>query len=336
MRNDLCVLRKFFGWMGKPKVVRSLKEYLPDVKPERLTVSTRAKVTKSWSASGIDVEKKLDEAFAMDDRFGMMVAIQLAFGLRRKEAICVRPWVSDQRDLGKDFFIVYSSDGSKGGRQRVFPIEFKFQVWVLDYIKARIGKRSNLGWPKTSRGLRATLKQNIKHYDYCMQKLGITKKNCSVSGHGLRAEYSENCALLEGFTPATLGGKVDQMPPEDLKRAQIRVSERLGHSRYQVTASYFGSFKTRSEKAAQEESREVEKVPTAAETAGGVVTSEGSPEMRPGGHSRIQRSTTINKEPTDAETKVAPEPDSPPTSRIGFVYYENAPEGRKRPVESTD
>ncbi|MFP3648490.1 hypothetical protein SB822_57610, partial [Paraburkholderia sp. SIMBA_054] len=88
--------------IGNPNLVKTLEEYLPDASPERIKVSATARVTKSWSANGIDVEKKLEEAFAIDDRFGMMLAMQLAFGLRRKETILIQPWVSDQRDLGKD------------------------------------------------------------------------------------------------------------------------------------------------------------------------------------------------------------------------------------------
>jgi hypothetical protein len=47
MRNHLSVLKKFFGWMGKQNVIRSLEQYLPDVDPALLRVSSKAKVTKS-------------------------------------------------------------------------------------------------------------------------------------------------------------------------------------------------------------------------------------------------------------------------------------------------
>jgi hypothetical protein len=170
--------------------------------------------------------------------------MQLAFGLRKKEALCVRPWISDQRDLGHAAFILYTRDGTNGGRQRLIPVEFEFQVRVLDYVKAHTAKRNSLGWRKTRRGKDATLASNIKEYEACMGELGMTKAHGSVvTGHGLRAEYAENCALLEGFVPGTLGGKAYQLSPEDLKNAQVRVSERLGHSSPRKTMAYDGKFK---------------------------------------------------------------------------------------------
>jgi site-specific recombinase XerD len=243
MRGDLSVIRKFFGWMGKKGVVRPLEEYLPDAPAERIQVrgmGSTGNKSKSWSANGIDVEKKLQEAFALDERFGIILAMQLAFGYRRKETICIRPWLNDLRPHS-NAFMMYERDGTKGGRRRLIPIEFPFQAWILDYAKSRIAKRSNLGWPKTRRGDNATLKQNIERYKSYMKKLGISKSDVSVTGHGLRGEYSENCGLLRGFVPASLGGKANQMPRDDLKILQRQVSENLGHSRASVTErSYYG------------------------------------------------------------------------------------------------
>ncbi|MEX3936094.1 integrase domain-containing protein [Paraburkholderia phymatum] len=186
MRNEISVLRKFSRWVGKPNLVKPLQYYLPDASPERVKVTAVADTTKSWSANGIDVEAKMREAFEIDNRFGMVIAMQLAFGLRKKEAVSFQPWVSDQRDLGHNAIIVYG--GAKGGKQRTIHIEFQFQYVVLDYVKQHIGKRDRLGWKKTIRGLNADLERNLKRYDYHMGKLGISKANCSVCGHGLRAE----------------------------------------------------------------------------------------------------------------------------------------------------
>ncbi|MFP3435295.1 hypothetical protein SB781_36650, partial [Paraburkholderia sp. SIMBA_061] len=86
---------------------------------------------------------------------------------------------------------------------------------------------------RTIHGENATLEKNIDRYEYSMQKLGISKANCSGCGHGMRAEYAENCALLEGFTPATLGGVGDEYSPDEMRGRKKRVSERLGHSRPQ-------------------------------------------------------------------------------------------------------
>ncbi|MFM0632172.1 integrase domain-containing protein [Paraburkholderia xenovorans] len=248
MRNELSVLRKFSRWIGKPNLAKPLQYYLPDASPERVKPKAVADATRSWSGNRIDVEVKLREAFEIDDRFGMIIAMQLAFGLRKKEACSFQPWVSDQRDLGRAAIIV--CDGSKGGRQRIIPIEFPFQIVVLDYVKQCIGKRDRLGWKKTIRGLNANLERNLKRYDYHMGKLCILKADCSVCGHGLRAEYAENCALFEGFVPTMLGGKGDEFDADEMRNRKKRVSERLGHSRVQVTGSYFGPTPPNAKKAA--------------------------------------------------------------------------------------
>jgi site-specific recombinase XerD len=118
MNNDLSVLRKFFGWMGKKGIVRSLKEYLPDAPADRIerrNMAATGNRSKSWSANGIDVEQKLQEAFALDERFGIILAMQFAFGYRRKETISIRPWINDLRPLGQNAFMMYERDGTKGG-----------------------------------------------------------------------------------------------------------------------------------------------------------------------------------------------------------------------------
>ncbi len=74
-----------------------------------------------------------------------------------------------------------------------------------------------------------------------MKKLGMTKKDAGVTGHGLRAEYLEDQALLLGYIPPTLGGTNDQMDKENLHIIQRKVSELAGHSRTSVTAAYYGA-----------------------------------------------------------------------------------------------
>ncbi|MFP3637912.1 integrase domain-containing protein [Paraburkholderia sp. SIMBA_054] len=312
MRNDLSMLRKFCGWLGKPNLVKPLEYYLPGVDRESLKVSTVAKSAKSWSANGVDLEAKLQEAFEKDHTMGMLLSMQLAFGLRKKEALCVRPWVSDQRDLGHAAFILYTRDGTKGGRQRLIPIEFEFQVRVLDYVKAHTAKRNSLGWRKTRRGKDATLASNIKEYEACMHELGMTKAHGSVvTGHGLRAEYAENCALLEGFVPGTLGGKANQMSPEELKNKQVRVSERLGHSAPRKTMAYYGPFKE-------------DDIPA---------------EDREGADGEAADLVPVEVVNTEKSTEVV-SPLSGPVmnSPLGFVntYYHDAPKGRARPTESSE
>jgi hypothetical protein len=76
-----------------------------------------------------------------------------------------------------------------------------------------------------------------------MRAIGITKDRVGTSGHGLRAEYAENIALLQGVVPPTLGGKGGQLPKDELSARLRHVSENLGHSRESVTGAYYGSFR---------------------------------------------------------------------------------------------
>lgn len=92
MQVNLSHLRIFAGWVGKGNMVKDIHHYLPDVPREKLRVRTVATRSKSWSENGIDVVMKIKEADAIDWRFGMMLRLQLSFGLRRMEAVQAIPW----------------------------------------------------------------------------------------------------------------------------------------------------------------------------------------------------------------------------------------------------
>jgi hypothetical protein len=114
------------------------------------------------------------------------------------------------------------------------------------------------------------------------------------------------------------------MSPEELKVKQIRVSERLGHSRPRVTTSYFGVFKKRGEKevvggapAKESEASAIgDAVGQAAQTHDASQAGPGSP-------------ATIAGDVTPGAPGIAP------TGLQGILvsYYDNAPSGRKRPDE---
>lgn len=235
IQERLSRLRIFAGWIGKPGMVKSLPAYLPDVSARELRVSKIAKTSKSWSEQGIDVAAKIGEADALDERFGLMLRLSLAFGLRRMEVVQLRPWKSDHTDK----LAVYHA---KNGRPRDIYIDTPEQRVVLDQVKARIKKGEHLGWQYTTRGADATLEYSIGRYNKCMAKIGITKDDAGATGHGLRAQFAENAALIAHMIPPTLGGTGGQMPRDDLLIKRAQVSELLGHSRVNITGAYYGSF----------------------------------------------------------------------------------------------
>jgi integrase len=239
IRTDLAVLRKFAGWIGKPSMVKPIEAYLPDVDRADLVVSATLKRSKAWSPNGVDVPAKLNQAFSLNERFGLILLAQVTFGLRMREALCLRPWKADNGS-GLN---VYPGAGSKGGRPRFVPYLIPEQAAIMEMIKSRMKKTHCLGWGRTRRGDTTTLESNLNEYYARMDELGITKKKAGVVGHGLRAEFAVNMARVKGFDPATEEYTGENPPWDELQERIKQVSELMGHSRPQIMASYFGAFK---------------------------------------------------------------------------------------------
>lgn len=235
IQSNLSYLRKFCRWIGKANMVKNVSHYLPDVPPLELRVKSSATRSKSWAENGIDVAKKVIEADAIDKRFGLMLRIAVAFGLRRHEIMQCCPWKVDRGDR----FAAYQT---KGGRPRDIYIDTAEQRIVLDQIKKLVKKNEYLGWQTKHNGQTASIESNLGKWHRMLAKIGITKKDSNVSGHGLRAQYAENAALIASVIPPTLGGSGGQMAKEDLDLKRAQVSEKLGHSRISITSAYYGSF----------------------------------------------------------------------------------------------
>lgn len=235
MQVNLSHLRIFAGWIGKGNMVKDIHHYLPDVPREKLRVNTIAKRSKSWSENGIDVAAKISKADAIDWRFGLMLRLQLSFGLRRMEAVQAMPWKNDHGDK----FAAYAT---KGGRPRDIHIETPEQRQVLDMVKARLKKSEPLGWTTRPDGSAADLAYSIRKYSRLLPQIGINRSEALVTGHGLRAQFAENAALIASLIPVTLGGTGGQMEKDEMNLRRAKASEKLGHSRISVTCAYYGSF----------------------------------------------------------------------------------------------
>ena len=235
IQSRLSNLRIFAGWIGKGGMVTKISDYLPEVPKDQLIVRKAAVKSKSWTENGVDVIEKIRQADILDPTFGLMIRMQVAFGLRRKEVVELRPWKSDKGEV----LAIYHA---KGGRPRDINIDTPEQRALLDLVKSKTSKADYMSWKLTKRGKLASLKQNLGRYNKSMLAIGITRKNAEVTGHGLRAQYAENAAIVMNLIPPTLGGKNNQMPREDRDVIREQVSELLGHSRRSITASYYGSF----------------------------------------------------------------------------------------------
>ena len=99
------------------------------------------------------------------------------------------------------------------------------------------GKYKEFGWP----GLE--YKQSENRYYHFMKCIGATKADIGVVGHGLRAEFFENQAMLRGMLPPVLGGTNHQLSREDIKRINTEVSQLGGHDDTHTISSYYGSLR---------------------------------------------------------------------------------------------
>ncbi len=238
MEGYLNRLRVVCNKINKRGMVKTLRQYLPEVPPEDLVVTTVASKSKSWSEAGLDIRAKIVEADQLDERFGIMIRLMLAFGLRRKEVLTCHPSTS----VGDGIVWRINPGEGKGGRPRVIVITTQLQRDVIKFMESKLQKGERLRWKKTPRGLDCNLKRGEEVYKSLMRRLGMTLKEAGVTGHGLRAQYAENDALRLGLVPPTLGGDGGELPKQDRDVIRSVVAENLGHSRPSVTRSYYGSF----------------------------------------------------------------------------------------------
>jgi integrase len=236
MSSIMTQLYKLDDWLGKPGLVKSLETYLPEVHPQEFANSMIAFKSKSWTENGIDIGLKIAEADRKDHRFGLMLRMCLALGLRRCEVLQVIPWKDD-----RGVFFDIRPGIAKGGRARTIPYLAQAQKEVVDYVKSQLKRNEHLGWSDpVLRGEGGLLQRNEKRYSQYMTDISINKSEAGVTGHGLRAEYAEDMSMLLGLIPATRGGTKGQMSQEDEDTIRLQISENMGHSRTNVTNAYYG------------------------------------------------------------------------------------------------
>ncbi len=233
-------LNKLTLWIKKPGMVKSASFYLPDVDPKYFRRKKVAVKSKSVTGNGYELETVINKADAIDQRFGVMVRMSIAFGLRRCELLQIKPHIDD-----RELYLDIRQGVAKNGRHRAIPVEMEAQRNTLNYAKSLVRSSEHLGWIDKPRLNGSLLKRNENRYNDFMQQLGFTKKHAGITGHGLRAEYAENMAISKGFIPATLGGtKADVLEKLDQERfdlARMQVAENMGHSRVSITGAYYGN-----------------------------------------------------------------------------------------------
>lgn len=241
IQTYLSFLRGLAQWIGKPGLVRKPGAYgLDIVQYQRHEVAQR---DKSWSGAGIDIEPLVAEVCAYDRHVGAALRLIRTFGLRRKEAVMMRPHacvvpfaathLPPERRTADTYLWV--CQGSKGGRPRFVPIASAAQQEALRYAQSVAGgTEAHLSHPQRD------LKQNLNHFSYVLRRFGLTLKERGATGHGLRHEvFVEIWSRATGSAPPVRGGALP--PREVLDAARQEIADLAGHARKRAAGAYVGS-----------------------------------------------------------------------------------------------
>jgi len=233
MENKLTYLRALSEFMNKPNLVKTLAEYV-DRKALGLVRHYVAQEDKSWSANGIDIEAKIREIEAGDERIGVQLRLMWRFGLRVEEAVKLQPGLAVCEGA------LHVERGTKGGRKRRVPIE---QPDLQYPILARAAGLANAHTGSTIPA-ESTFDQWIGHFYEVMRKHGLVKKEAGCTAHGLRHEYLQNLyARATGeHPPIKRGAKLVEAKVHEA--GQRIVVEAAGHSRVTKSNAYLSTFAT--------------------------------------------------------------------------------------------
>ncbi|MDH2916073.1 MAG: integrase domain-containing protein [Gallionella sp.] len=242
IQNKISIMRVFCEWIGKNGMVRDSTLYVKDKTSVRRSMVV--KEDKSWDGKGIDITGLLLKVAQEDKTVAMVLELCMAFGLRVKEAMMLRPSVCHEGEF------LSVREGTKGDRPRFVPIENAIQKNVLERAKAMEDKKSGfLG----ERGL--TFQQKRDRLYYVLKKCEVTLSENDITAHGLRHQYmQESFERLLGIQAPVKGGDLSLVDGDDLHLASQKLMERAGHTRVTIGASYYGSRRI-TKKAVIEESK---------------------------------------------------------------------------------
>jgi len=216
IKNRMATIRWWANKVDKRNVVaRSNEHYgIPD----------RRFVTNESKAKTV-TQEQLEKV--RDEHVRMSLELQQAFGLRREEAMKIRPCLTDRGD-----HLFLQASWTKGGRERIVPIRTEQQREALDRAHQLAG--------------RGSLIPSNRNY---VQQMRIYEGNTRRAGlhhmHGLRHAYAQNrYQELTGWSCPAAGGPVTrELTPEQREQdleARLTISRELGHERASVISAYLG------------------------------------------------------------------------------------------------
>ncbi|MBQ1767159.1 MAG: integrase domain-containing protein [Aquincola sp.] len=238
-------LKTFTRWIGKPKLLKPIRAYFDD--PALYRRSGITTNDKSWRALGVDLASVIRDVVDYDVHAAASLWLMLAFGLRFKESLMLRPHVDvatacqakgDSGSGGNDesgaVQYLDTHRGTKGGRQRYVPIDDALCRHAIAYAcHVAKGRQGSVSDPNL------TLVQALRRLRYVMERFGITKRDLRVVPHGLRHQFAASrYTERTGALPPVAGGP--GVAPDADSAARQHVSALLGHGRPQITNAYLG------------------------------------------------------------------------------------------------
>jgi len=214
LKNRLSAIRYLTAKINKPNIVPSNQE---------LAIGRRKYAPQFNRALN-----NPDFSAIKNSHIYISLQLQRVFGLRREEAIKIKPHVADKSDN-----LALLPTWCKGGRGRSIPIQTQEQQHWLEAAKQLVSASESL-IPKG--------KNYIQHryiYDKEIQKAGLRNL------HGLRHAYAQSqYEKLTGWKAPINGGPSSKELTASMKKidhdARMIISELIGHSREQVTVNYLG------------------------------------------------------------------------------------------------
>lgn len=229
IQNRISVFRTFAEWIGKPGMIRGAELYVKN--SQNVARHCVAQRDKTWSGQQKSLAEILPILRQQDRHVALQLELQRAFGLRMREAALLKVHPAD-----KGVYLAVNW-GTKGGRDRIIPIETADQRDVLQRAKALITHKRHSLIPDGF-----NFKQWKNHYYYVCHQHGISRKD-GVTSHGLRHErLNEIYQTITGqASPIKNNGNLERSVPSTLDQlARQEIAEVAGHCRASIAGAYIG------------------------------------------------------------------------------------------------
>jgi len=217
IKNRMSNLRWWARAVNKQNVIARYNDFygIPD-RYYGSTGTTRARILEQGKL------EKVTDPFVR-----MSLQLQAAFGLRREEALKIKPRQADQGDK-----VRLQASWTKGGKERTIPIRTEQQRQLLEQAKSLAGGHSLI--PQDRQYI-----QQLRVYERQTANAGLSRM------HGLRHTYAQTrYRELTDWDAPNQGGPTSQQLTKAQKlldqQARLQISNELGHEREQITAVYLG------------------------------------------------------------------------------------------------